>query len=347
MKITVLSLLLVCFTATNLISQTRTYELRDYSDSSAVPYAHIVGAEYRTISNPEGLFTIPEIYKQDTFFISCIAYEGRQFVPVHQQRIIILQPGVKILAPVLITSLTPEEMLFRAVKNMQRLPYHRNTVVRGNYWNATLEKNYLRAYTYAQLSGNTIGGMAIDSVYRSAECAEFQLESLTSEEVIWKQTQVYPPLGCLNENNQSMWKYGIDHSLADSGEVFIAIAADFISPEKYVDHHFQVWVNVDRNLIERIEFSYQWNLDHPVDIPDRRNFESFMRSLKGIVLFEKAVPVLVDAVYELEICPSAGKAVCDTQKIYHEFLLENIDGIQTMYPDIFSKINDGTECGVD
>ncbi len=310
-----LVLVLAC-TAGSLRSQQ--ILLKSQTDSTVIAYAHVRGAEYRTISNTTGSFRWPASWESsDSLVITCIGYDRLVVKGPPRELILFMKESITTLKPVLISGLPVEERLFRIVENMQQDSDWKQSR-HATYWRGVFEEEELVERFIARISGRAEAWKS-DSVRIAEGCADFNLSSLSDEHSLFGQNQVFPASGCLNRNNKDLWVYSLDEQQLSGGELHSLVRAEFYSPDKNVEHRYLIWINEDRKQVLRIEFSYRWRLDFPVTLTRRQELESNLRAYSGHVLFSDGRPVYLDALYTLEVCAKFNKAPCRSQQVYHEY----------------------------
>ncbi len=304
--------------------------------------AHILSDSFRTISDYEGHFSIPASFVKDSISITNVAYQDYKFVPIQQKGdTIFMVESLTVLNTLVITNRSPAQLLFDAVDNMKKLR-RAETILNADYWSGVFQNDTLVGLEVASILVDE-NGTTVDTVVSRKICTEYILESFSNIDLIWKQNHVEPELSCLNRKNEDLWSYELKTLKNHLDNTEAKINANFISTSNSVNHEFEIWLSIEDEIINRIEFSYQWNVRKRSMIKGKLGKYSTLKELSGTVIFDISKPVLINSKYTYEICDINKMINCQEQIIYHELKSKSISA-KTINKSIYNKLELSLNC---
>lgn len=255
-------------------------EVIDAKSNHYIPYVHITiaGTSYGNISNSEGKFyiTIPEAHHRGHIAFSCIGYETK-IIPIDSlsptSNKIMLEEATHTLDLLLITNISAREYIERCIENIPNNYINYPASFRGFYLSGTKEngtysrlleaevevycRNFLR-YRATDDGDTMLLPTAIDHrTYKIKEPSLFH-HSLSFDHVMNGKA-------FLNPENLDSWSF--EFVGAFENDHIVLIEANYIDPEKKIDHKAQIFVDSRSFAILKIAYDYTWNTKHYINSP--------------------------------------------------------------------------------
>lgn len=243
----------------------------DTATLQPIPYVHlqIKSTHQGTVANQDGAFVLGfrEDLLHDTLSLSSIGYESLH-LPLKQvisKDTLYLKEATIALNPVLITSLTAEEIVRKSIQSIPQNYAQSESYYKGFYRTATKECD-----TFVRLLEGPVRmvdpgygrkeevNITYSAVKQSRDFRNYKLEdkyllhdALTFEHVRLRN-------GFLNPSTLDSWKYKLVDYTKFADKTVMVILAEYISDKNKMDHTARLYIDDTDYAIYKIEYEYKW-----------------------------------------------------------------------------------------
>lgn len=277
----------------------------DEETKEPVPFATIrlTGKSWGTISNIEGKFQlhIPDDALHDSLEVSCIGYVEAflrvKDLSVRQWADISLQKSVLELKQVVVTNLTPREIVEKAIRKIPENYVASPTALKGFYRTASRENGrfvkLLEAATLVNF-GKSLRQKPSPEVHyfnvrKSEDYRHFKNKEAGLLEAALSFDHVHERKGFLNPLNLDLWQFElVGFTQLNSQDIYI-IEARFIANPEVLEHKASIYLATDSYAVVKVSYQYSWHGRHPHFYNDSLFISDI--SWKGTFLYSRSEEV--------------------------------------------------------